>query len=141
MEDGYYDYSKRMPPHCKLQLHELPLVKRQHQLDIQRVKEQENEKLRLAVPANNHIIALDVLGKQWDTPLLAKKMDQWLQSGNDISLIIGGPEGLTEQTKQQAKETWSLSPLTLPHMLVRVIVAEQLYRAHTLLTNHPYHRA
>jgi 23S rRNA (pseudouridine1915-N3)-methyltransferase len=83
---------------------------------------------------------LDIPGKSWTTPELAQAMQRWLESSQRIALLIGGPEGLAESTKELARESWSLSKLTFPHPLVRVIVAEQLYRAWSILHNHPYHR-
>ena len=94
-----------------------------------------------ALPKNARIIALDAQGAIWSTEKLAKQMEDWMMSGQDIALLIGGPDGLTPEILHQANEHWSLSNLTFPHPLVRVIVAEQLYRAWTITENHPYHRA
>jgi len=86
------------------------------------------------------VIALDVLGKSWSTEQLSGQLDQWLASGQDIVLLVGGPEGLSKACLQRADQKWSLSALTFPHPLVRVILAEQLFRAWSILSNHPYHR-
>jgi 23S rRNA (pseudouridine1915-N3)-methyltransferase len=94
-----------------------------------------------AIPKGCRIVALDVGGKAWSTEQLSDQLGQWMGAGPDIALLVGGPEGLAEACLQQADGRWSLSPLTLPHPLVRVVVAEQLYRAWSLLRNHPYHRA
>jgi 23S rRNA (pseudouridine1915-N3)-methyltransferase len=93
-----------------------------------------------AVPQGTHIVTLDIHGKQWTTPELAQVMRSWQESGKQVALMIGGPEGLADSVRHLARETWSLSRLTFPHPLVRVIVAEQLYRAWSILHNHPYHR-
>jgi len=94
-----------------------------------------------AMPAGACQIALDVGGRCFNTQELAKQLDHWLKQGRDLALMIGGPDGLAAECVQGAELTWSLSPLTLPHGLVRVVVAEQLYRAWTILKSHPYHRA
>ena len=93
-----------------------------------------------AIPKNCHIVTLDVPGKAWTTENLAGAMRSWLDSGQDISLMVGGPEGLAESVKQAAQQSWSLSKLTFPHPLVRIVVAEQIYRAWSIINNHPYHR-
>jgi len=93
-----------------------------------------------AVPASNVLIALDGGGRQWTTLELAEQMNTWMQQGRDISFLIGGPDGLDQSSLKRADARWSLGKLTLPHMLVRVILAEQLYRAWSITQNHPYHR-
>lgn len=93
-----------------------------------------------AVGKGNRIVTLDIPGDRWDTPKLAVQLDKWKQDGRNVSLLIGGPEGLAPACKDAAEQSWSLSPLTLPHPLVRVLVAESLYRAWSITTNHPYHR-
>ena len=93
-----------------------------------------------AVPNHAQLWLLDLGGKQFDTRQLAGQLQHWQQEGRDLALLIGGPEGLSEQCKQQAQGRWTLSALTLPHPLVRILVAEQLYRAWTVISNHPYHR-
>jgi len=86
------------------------------------------------------VVALDKQGQRWNTEETARELQRWKALGQDICILIGGPEGLAANTLQRASQTWSLSPLTFPHPLVRVIVAEQLYRAESILNNHPYHR-
>jgi len=93
-----------------------------------------------AVPKGSRIVALDVEGKAWSTPQLARQLDGWMQGGRNIAILVGGPEGFDPACLAAAEQRWSLSPLTFPHPLVRIIVAEQLYRAHSLLQGHPYHR-
>ena len=94
-----------------------------------------------AIPNNSLITALDVVGKSWSTLELARNLDGWLHGGRDVSLLIGGPDGLSSACKAKAELTWSLSNLTLPHALVRIVVAEQVYRAWSVLKRHPYHRS
>jgi 23S rRNA (pseudouridine1915-N3)-methyltransferase len=92
------------------------------------------------VGKGNRIVTLDIPGTAWETPQLAQQLERWKQDGRNVSLLIGGPEGLAPACKAAAEQSWSLSPLTLPHPLVRVLVAESLYRAWSITTNHPYHR-
>lgn len=94
-----------------------------------------------AIPKGARVIALEVEGRAWSTEQLAQQLKHWLAEGRDVALLVGGPEGLSDEARAAADQQWSLSPLTLPHPLVRVIVAEQLYRAWSILNNHPYHRA
>ena len=94
-----------------------------------------------AVPDTHLIIALDVQGQSWSTEKLSQQLEHWLAGGRHLSLLVGGPDGLADQCMQRAEQRWSLSPLTLPHPLVRILVAEQLYRAWSILSGHPYHRS
>jgi len=93
------------------------------------------------IPERSLVVALDVGGRAWDTPALAARLQEWLQSGRDIVLLVGGPDGLSGDCLRRADLRWSLSALTLPHALVRVVLAEQLYRAWTIISGHPYHRS
>ena len=140
VQEGFAEYAGRLPPECRLNLVEIAPGKRTRAVDLERVREQEGERMLSAIPKSCHVIALDMSGRAWDTPELSRQMQSWLQSGQDIALLVGGPEGLADACRQQAREAWSLSALTLPHPLVRVLVAEQLYRAWSILQNHPYHR-
>jgi len=140
IQTGYQEYVKRLPSSCTLELIEIPAEKRTINADIKRITFREGEKMLAAIKPNHHVIALDVKGKLWSTEQLAEQLSQWQQAGRDIDLLVGGPEGLAPICLAIAKEKWSLSPLTFPHILVRLIIAEQLYRASTILTNHPYHR-
>ncbi len=94
-----------------------------------------------AIPKGAAVVALEVGGKSWSTKQLAQNLDDWMSSGRDLALLVGGPDGLGVAARKAADQLWSLSPLTLPHPLVRVVLAEQLYRAWSILRNHPYHRA
>ena len=140
VNQAYEEYAKRLPADCSLRLVEIPASKRGKNVDLARAVYQEGQKMMAAIPQNSFVIALEIGGQSWDTPHLAKQLDAWRHMGQDIVLLVGGPEGLAPQCKSLAKQFWSLSPLTLPHPLVRVILAEQLYRAWSILANHPYHR-
>ncbi len=140
VSEGYAEYEKRMPPECPLQLKEIPAAKRGKQVNIRQWQDEEAERLLTAIPAQAHVVALDQHGKSWSTEALALQIQQWMTLGQDIALLVGGPDGLSEAVRQRANQVWSLSPLTLPHPLVRVVLAEQLYRAMMILRNHPYHK-
>lgn len=138
---GYTEYAKRLPPECSLELIELPAIKRAKNYPVAQIKEEEGERLLAAVPKNCYLLALDERGTLWDTMTLSQQLSGWQQQGQHMALLVGGADGLSDSCKQAAKKLWSLSPLTLPHGMVRIIVAEQLYRAWSILQNHPYHRA
>jgi 23S rRNA (pseudouridine1915-N3)-methyltransferase len=140
VKTGYLEYSRRFPSDMPLQLTEIPAGKRGKNADVKRILQKEAELSLNAVPKGNKIVALEVLGKPWDTPKLASNMNAWQMDGRDVSLLIGGPEGMAKECRDAAEQLWSLSALTLPHPLVRIIVAESLYRAWSLNNNHPYHR-
>jgi 23S rRNA (pseudouridine1915-N3)-methyltransferase len=140
VEAAYAEYAKRLPHECRLTLHEIPAGKRGKGADLARLTREEGERLLRAVPAGCRIVALDRAGKAWDTLGLAERMNQWLQGGSDVALLIGGPEGLSPECLKAAQERWSLSPLTFAHPVVRVVLAEQLYRAWSIISHHPYHR-
>ncbi|MEN9434684.1 MAG: rRNA ((1915)-N(3))-methyltransferase RlmH [Pseudomonadota bacterium] len=135
------EYIGRMPPHCRVIPHEITAEKRTKTADLKKIREVEGDKLLAAIPAGSLVIALDVLGKAWSTEQLAQNLNTWMVGGRDVALLVGGPEGLSKACVDRAEVRWSLSPLTFPHPLVRVIVAEQLFRAWSILSNHPYHRA
>jgi 23S rRNA (pseudouridine1915-N3)-methyltransferase len=138
---GYQDYAKRLPRECSLQLVEIPLGQRGKTRTAAQSRAEEGRQMLAALPKDCLVIALDVQGQAWSTETLADRLQQWLGSGRDVALLVGGPDGLSEDCLERAERRWSLSALTYPHALVRVIVAEQLYRAWTLSTGHPYHRS
>jgi len=140
VETGFKEYAKRLPRECSLKLHEISLTKRGKHPDLARLIKQEGQQMLAAIPKQNRVIALSIEGRPYDTPSLATQLAEWMQDGQDVSLLIGGPEGLAPECLARADSHWSLSPLTLPHPLVRVILAEQIYRAWTILKDHPYHR-
>ena len=141
VSEGYAEYAKRVPRECSLHLTEIPAGRRGKRSDAQRVVTQEGERMLKAIPRDSRVIAMDVGGSRWSTEELAARLDSWLSGGRDVSLLVGGPDGLSPSCLDRADGTWSLSPLTFPHPLVRVVLAEQIYRAWTLLKGHPYHRA
>ncbi len=141
VQEGYGEYAKRMPAECALRLIEIAPGRRGKRADIVRALRDEGERILAAIPKGCQVLALDVKGKSWDTEQLSGKMSAWMADGRDLALLVGGPEGLADACLQRADGRWSLSALTMPHPLVRVVVAEQLYRAWSLLRNHPYHRA
>lgn len=138
--EGYQEYAKRMPPECRIELKEIAPGTRSGSADIKRVIETEGKQIINAVPAGSQVVAMEVDGARWDTATLAKQLSGWLQGGQDVSLMVGGADGLSAECRERAHCQWSLSPLTLPHALVRVVLAEQLYRAWTVVSGHPYHR-
>lgn len=140
VEQGYDEYARRMPPESKIKLIEINAGKRSRNSDIKRLTRQEGEKMLATIPKGAKVVALDVLGKACSTEELAEELKDWQASGQDIAILIGGPEGLADECLKVAQLKLSLSRLTLPHPLVRVVLAEQLYRASTILKGHPYHK-
>ena len=140
VNSGFEEYQKRFPRDMSLDLIEITPQKRGKKAELEKIKNQEGEALLAAIPKGNRIVTLEVHGRPWTTPQLAKQMAGWQMDGRNVSLLIGGPEGLSDACLAAAEQRWSLSPLTLPHPIVRVIVAESLYRAWSLNNNHPYHR-
>ena len=138
--EAYGDYAGRLPGECSLILKEIPAHRRGRKADLVRIAREESERLLGAVPDGCLVVALDEKGRGFSTADLSRQLDQWMHSGRDVALLVGGPEGLTEAVRTRADLVWSLSPLTFPHTLVRVVVAEQVYRAWSLLRGHPYHR-
>jgi 23S rRNA (pseudouridine1915-N3)-methyltransferase len=138
--EGVDEYSRRLPREWQFQWVEVALARRGKDADAGRLREAEGEKLLRAIPDGDTVIALDVKGKRLATEDLARALDQWQMSGSNYTLVIGGPDGLSPAVLSRADQRWSLSDMTLPHPLVRIILAEQLYRAWTITVNHPYHR-
>lgn len=135
---GVEDYARRFPRDCRLEVVEVPVAKRGK--DVVRAKREEGERLLAQLGPRDLVIALCVDGKPWSTAQLAERLAGWRQAGRDVSLLIGGPDGLDEACLARTEARWSLSALTLPHALVRIVLAEQLYRACSILSGHPYHR-
>tara|TARA_R110001592_G_scaffold295594_2_gene565661 strand:- start:9183 stop:9653 length:471 start_codon:yes stop_codon:yes gene_type:complete len=134
------DYSRRLPRELNLQWREIPLARRVRDSKPEQLREREGEQILKAIPAADRAIALDVEGKRISTAQLAQQLESWQMSAANYSLMIGGPDGLSSACLGRADMRWSLSDLTLPHPLVRVLLTEQLYRAWTITVNHPYHR-
>ncbi len=140
VSQGFNEYSKRLPAEMTFELVELPLGHRGKGADKARAIKQEGDAMLAAIPKNDLVIALEVQGKSWSTEQLAEHIRDWQMDGRNISLLVGGPDGLDPRCVQLADQKWSLSALTLPHPLVRVILAEQVYRAWTVIQGHPYHK-
>lgn len=138
---GCHEYGKRMPPELRIQAIEIPLGSRGKNQSTAKAIESESQALLKAMGEKDFVVALDVLGKTMSTEKLAAALSNWQMDGRDISLLIGGPDGLSAECLARANMRWSLSDLTLPHPLVRIVLMEQLYRAWTINANHPYHRS
>ena len=141
VEDAFEDYRKRLPPQLKLELVEVSVAHRGKNPDIARLKNAEGAELLRKLRPDDCVIAFDERGETLSTTDWAQALKRWMQDGRDVALLIGGPDGLAPEILLRAERRWSLSLLTLPHALVRVVIAEQIYRAWSLLSNHPYHRA
>ena len=141
VNEGYREYARRLPRVCRLKLTEIPLGQRARSKTVERAVAEEGKRMLAEISPGEHVIALDVKGRNWSTEQLAVQFQQWMLAGRGISLLVGGPDGLSAPCLERAQQRWSLSALTLPHALVRVLLAEQLYRAWTLTVGHPYHRA
>ncbi|WP_375055611.1 23S rRNA (pseudouridine(1915)-N(3))-methyltransferase RlmH [Zobellella sp. DQSA1] len=137
---GFQEYQRRFPRDLPLELTEVAAGKRGKNADIDRILHKEGEQMLAAVGKSARIVTLDIPGRPWTTEQLAEQLTRWQLDGRDTAILIGGPEGLAPACKAAAEQSWSLSPLTLPHPLVRVVAAESLYRAWSINNNHPYHR-
>ena len=140
VNQGFSEYAGRLPRHCQLELLELPAVKRGKNADIARVLEQEASLMAARIPPKNIVVALDRRGKHIDTQFLAGQLERWIDDAQDVSLVIGGPEGLDSSFLDSVPTCWSLSKLTFAHPMVRIIIAEQVYRAWSVIAGLPYHR-
>lgn len=141
MAEGYADYTKRLSRELPLELVEVTPGMRGKGRDAVRAMHDEGERVLAALPKNAWVVALDGRGKPYTSGQLAERLAAWRQQGRDLAFLIGGPEGHAPAVWERADERWAFGPMTLPHMLVRLLVAEQLYRACSILGNHPYHRA
>ena len=139
VQQGYTEYAKRMPKGLSFELIEIAPSK--HANDTERFKAEEGERILGRIRDDDWVIALDEQGTLWESAKLARSMEQWQMQGRDVVFAIGGSDGLSNTVKSRADQVVSLSKLTFPHHLVRVIVAEALYRAWTISAGHPYHRA
>jgi 23S rRNA (pseudouridine1915-N3)-methyltransferase len=136
VEQGWNEYSRRLPRQLDLVLESVMPSR----AAAGRARSDEGETLLRRCPSGAYRVALDATGTPWTTEDLAARLEQWMMGGQPVAMLIGGAEGHSAQTLQGCEAAWSLGPLTLPHMLVRVVVAEQLYRAWTIVSGHPYHR-
>lgn len=139
--EGFAEYRKRLSHELPLELIELKPGIRGKGRDDARAMQDEGEAILAAIPRDCHVVALDGRGKHWSSEALATQLAQWRMAGRELAFVIGGPDGHAAEVLARADQSWSLGPLTLPHMLVRLVLAEQLYRATTIIAGHPYHRA
>lgn len=140
IEDGFAEYAKRMPPECRVLLKEIKPVDRASSRTADTVKAMERERIEAALPKGARVVALDERGRDISTVQLSQYLTQWQLDGRDVAFVIGGADGLDNGLKANADLLLRLSSLTLPHGMVRVLLAEQLYRAWSITQNHPYHR-
>lgn len=140
IEAGFAEYAKRMPPECRIQLKEIKPADRSAGKTAQAAMVWESERIEAAIPKGSRIVALDERGKDISTLQLSQLLAQWQQDGGDVTFVIGGADGLDAGLKSRADMLLRLSSLTLPHGMVRVLLAEQLYRAWSIMQHHPYHR-
>jgi 23S rRNA (pseudouridine1915-N3)-methyltransferase len=139
--EGFAEYRKRLSHEFPLELIEIKPGLRGKGRDDARATLDEGAAILTALPRDIHVVALDGRGKTWSSEDLGQRLEQWRMGGRDVAFLIGGPDGHAPDVLARADQRWSLGPLTLPHMLVRLVLAEQLYRATTLVAGHPYHRA
>lgn len=140
INDAFNEYIKRFPQEIGIHLTEIKPEKRTSSKSTEQIHKLESQRIKSALSTRYRIIALDETGKQWTTSQLAETLKKWMQTGHDTAFVIGGADGLHESIKQSADTILSLSKLTFPHGLARVILIEQLYRALSIIKNHPYHR-
>jgi 23S rRNA (pseudouridine1915-N3)-methyltransferase len=140
VDAGFEEYAKRMPRETPVRLVEVKAEPRTDQETVDRITAAESKRILAAVPKGALKVVLDERGSTWTTRELAARLAGWHMEGRDVAFVIGGADGLADGLKRDADVMWSLSKLTLPHGLVRVVLAEQLYRASSILKNHPYHR-
>ena len=141
VDEAFRDYTGRYPPQWKFRLDVIATAKRSRSGDAQRAREAEGEQILGKISANEQMVLLDEKGQQPASRDLAERLSAWQADGRDLCFVIGGPDGVSQTCRGRADFVWSLSNLTLPHGLARVLFAEQMYRAWSLLTGHPYHRS
>lgn len=141
VRDAVNLYLARLPAHLKPALVEIPLSLRSSGGDPAIARAKEGQRILHRLKPGDFVVALDERGKPWSSTDLAREVERWQNHEPSVALVIGGPEGLAEEVRRRANQTWSLSAMTFPHGLARVIVVEQLYRAWTILQGHPYHKA
>jgi 23S rRNA (pseudouridine1915-N3)-methyltransferase len=141
VNSGFREYQKRLRTPLVLELHEISVATRSAGENPQRAVQREGADMLAAIGRDDYVVALEIAGKSMSTEQLSAWLAERLREARPLALLIGGPDGLSPPCRDRADQTWSLSALTLPHALVRVIVAEQIYRAMSFLAGHPYHRA
>jgi 23S rRNA (pseudouridine1915-N3)-methyltransferase len=137
---GFNEFNMRLPAELRLNLIEITPAIRGKSGSIKKAMKEENKSISAVIPKGSLIVALDEKGKQFNSIRFSARIGAWLQHGRDVSFIVGGADGLDDDFKKTADEIWSLSSMTLPHALARVVLVEQVYRAWTIMNNHPYHR-
>lgn len=137
---GYREYEQRLRKTQVIELIEIPLAKRTKTTDIASAKAKEADAIEKHLRSGDHIVALEVEGKALSTPDVAEQLSRWQMNARDTTLLIGGPDGLDERLHRRVDMQWSLSRLTLPHPLVRLVLIEQIYRGLMINAGHPYHR-
>jgi 23S rRNA (pseudouridine1915-N3)-methyltransferase len=140
IETGFQEYAKRMPPECRIELREIKPIDRSGGRTAETAMAQERVRIEAVIPKGSTLVALDERGRDLTTVQLSTHLSQWQQYGRDVTFVIGGADGLDPALKQRAGMLLRISSLTLPHGMVRVLLAEQLYRAWSITQNHPYHR-
>ena len=140
VNEAFADYAKRLRGSARLELVEVEPCKRSRKMDVEQMVCEEGERLLSAAPPDHRLVALDIMGKQLSSENLAGKLGNWIDQAQDVALLVGGADGLSTQVLEQTDECWSLPRFTLAHSLVRVVIAEQLYRAHSIVMGLPYHR-
>ena len=141
VDEAFGTYAERLPREWKFRLDIIPTVRRNKNDKSRQAMEAEGELILGKLESSEQVVLLDERGKQLSSKGLADQLSRWQADGRDLCFVIGGPDGVADTCKRRADFSWSLSQLTLPHGLARVLFAEQLYRAHSLHTGHPYHRA
>lgn len=140
VDSAFDDYVARLPRQWQFRLETITTAKRQKSSPVDVAKQAEGEKILARIRPSEHVIVLDERGKQFSSKELAERLSDWQTAGEDLVFVIGGPDGVSDKVKVHANTRWSLSKLTLPHGLARIVFAEQIYRAWSLSTGHPYHR-
>jgi 23S rRNA (pseudouridine1915-N3)-methyltransferase len=140
VDAGFHEYARRMPRTARVELLAIKPEARTTGRPVERMLEAEGKRILAALPADSARVVLDERGTLISTTDLARRIERWRATGRDVAFLVGGADGLADGLKRAAEFTWSLTPLTLPHGLARVVLAEQLYRAVSILHNHPYHR-
>ena len=137
---GFSEYNKRMPREMRVEIVEISIGPRGKGADLKRAIKKEGDAMLSAIPNGDWVVALEVTGKTWSTEQLAEQMESWQLKGRNLCLLVGGPDGLDPRCSPMADQKWSLSALTLPHPMVRILLSEQLYRAWSIIQGHPYHK-
>jgi len=140
VETAFKNYAQRLPRDCSLELIEIAAAKRTRNQLASKWMEKEGKLILRAIDSSDWVVALDVEGQNWSTSKLASNLSRWQSMGNNVAMLVGGPDGLSPECLSRANQRWSLSALTLPHPMVRVVLSETIYRAWSVTVNHPYHR-